>query len=260
MNVSQLEAVHRQLAGIATYVRSGHFPSSGGWPNWLVPSQVQAHKPQLGTSLTRRWLNSTQLRDCPDGHGTIESPLLEELHLSRLSPFHLLLFPDLRSLPFASRRRSPSRYSLSLLAPHSLSAGVLRSITWSGCALFHPNFTRVYQFLLVKGKIFRVSLFIGSKVPSFYPFPDLLTDEKYYGAEVITCKDGSGSFTRDRLNDNFCDCFDGTDEPGNLPITFTIFHFITEIWMACIYFLYCSVSTPGSFPTSMESLSWLWMS
>ncbi|KAE8694350.1 hypothetical protein F3Y22_tig00110783pilonHSYRG00047 [Hibiscus syriacus] len=39
-------------------------------------------------------------------------------------------------------------------------------------------------------------------------------DAKYFAAEVIKCKDGSKSFTRDRLNDNFCDCFDGTDEPG----------------------------------------------
>ncbi|KAK7342350.1 hypothetical protein VNO80_25299 [Phaseolus coccineus] len=39
-------------------------------------------------------------------------------------------------------------------------------------------------------------------------------DEKYYSSEVIKCKDGSKSFSRDRLNDNFCDCPDGTDEPG----------------------------------------------
>ncbi|MBA0717531.1 hypothetical protein Golax_005339 [Gossypium laxum] len=38
-------------------------------------------------------------------------------------------------------------------------------------------------------------------------------DAKYFAAEVIKCKDGSKSFTRDRLNDNFCDCLDGTDEP-----------------------------------------------
>ncbi|KAL3619753.1 hypothetical protein CASFOL_034665 [Castilleja foliolosa] len=38
-------------------------------------------------------------------------------------------------------------------------------------------------------------------------------DEKYYGAELIKCKDGSKSFTRNRLNDDFCDCADGTDEP-----------------------------------------------
>ncbi|KAB1216531.1 Glucosidase 2 subunit beta [Morella rubra] len=39
-------------------------------------------------------------------------------------------------------------------------------------------------------------------------------DEKYFQPEVITCKDGSKSFTRDRVNDDFCDCLDGTDEPG----------------------------------------------
>jgi len=40
-------------------------------------------------------------------------------------------------------------------------------------------------------------------------------DEKYFGSQVIKCKDGSKSYSRDRLNDNFCDCLDGTDEPGN---------------------------------------------
>ncbi|KAF8087450.1 hypothetical protein N665_0585s0028 [Sinapis alba] len=39
-------------------------------------------------------------------------------------------------------------------------------------------------------------------------------DEKYFSSEIIRCKDGSKSFPRDRLNDNFCDCLDGTDEPG----------------------------------------------
>ncbi|KAJ3695255.1 hypothetical protein LUZ60_000632 [Juncus effusus] len=39
-------------------------------------------------------------------------------------------------------------------------------------------------------------------------------DEKYFASAVIQCRDGSGTFTRDRLNDGFCDCPDGTDEPG----------------------------------------------
>ncbi|XP_027065132.1 glucosidase 2 subunit beta isoform X2 [Coffea arabica] len=39
-------------------------------------------------------------------------------------------------------------------------------------------------------------------------------DEKFYQSEVIKCKDGSKSFTKDQINDNFCDCPDGTDEPG----------------------------------------------
>ncbi|KAL6573326.1 hypothetical protein OROHE_001785 [Orobanche hederae] len=38
-------------------------------------------------------------------------------------------------------------------------------------------------------------------------------DEKYFDAELIKCKDGSKYFARNRLNDNFCDCADGTDEP-----------------------------------------------
>ncbi|KAJ4981745.1 hypothetical protein NE237_032582 [Protea cynaroides] len=39
-------------------------------------------------------------------------------------------------------------------------------------------------------------------------------EENYFKSKVIKCKDGSKSFTRDRLNDGFCDCVDGTDEPG----------------------------------------------
>ncbi|KAL4579297.1 hypothetical protein LXL04_015438 [Taraxacum kok-saghyz] len=41
-------------------------------------------------------------------------------------------------------------------------------------------------------------------------------DEKYFASEVIRCKDGSNSFTKDRINDEFCDCVDGTDEPVHL--------------------------------------------
>ncbi|XP_077241191.1 calmodulin-binding protein [Tasmannia lanceolata] len=39
-------------------------------------------------------------------------------------------------------------------------------------------------------------------------------DEKYFKSEVIKCKDGSKKFTKEQLNDEFCDCPDGTDEPG----------------------------------------------
>ncbi|KAG0607835.1 hypothetical protein M758_8G058600 [Ceratodon purpureus] len=39
-------------------------------------------------------------------------------------------------------------------------------------------------------------------------------DLAHYQGETIWCKDGSKSFPRERLNDNFCDCADGTDEPG----------------------------------------------
>ncbi|PHT69748.1 hypothetical protein T459_24852 [Capsicum annuum] len=40
-----------------------------------------------------------------------------------------------------------------------------------------------------------------------------LVNEKYYASEVIKCKDGSNSFTKDRINEVFCDCLDGTAEP-----------------------------------------------
>ncbi|WJX44552.1 hypothetical protein P8452_31512 [Trifolium repens] len=40
-------------------------------------------------------------------------------------------------------------------------------------------------------------------------------DEKYFkSSDVIRCKDGSANFNKDQLNDDFCDCPDGTDEPG----------------------------------------------
>ncbi|RWW67148.1 hypothetical protein BHE74_00025429 [Ensete ventricosum] len=39
-------------------------------------------------------------------------------------------------------------------------------------------------------------------------------DENIYTSDVIKCKDGSKKFTKQQLNDDFCDCQDGTDEPG----------------------------------------------
>ncbi|KAL2557108.1 Glucosidase 2 subunit beta [Forsythia ovata] len=43
-------------------------------------------------------------------------------------------------------------------------------------------------------------------------------DEKYYkgwsSSGTIKCKDGSKKFSKSQLNDDFCDCPDGSDEPG----------------------------------------------
>ncbi|KAB1227720.1 Glucosidase 2 subunit beta [Morella rubra] len=43
-------------------------------------------------------------------------------------------------------------------------------------------------------------------------------DEKYYktSSDLVSCKDGSKKFTKAQLNDDFCDCPDGTDEPGGI--------------------------------------------
>ncbi|KAL4578355.1 hypothetical protein LXL04_014477 [Taraxacum kok-saghyz] len=43
-------------------------------------------------------------------------------------------------------------------------------------------------------------------------------DKEHYkglsSSGTIKCKDGSKTFTKSQLNDDFCDCSDGTDEPG----------------------------------------------
>ncbi|KAF8403998.1 hypothetical protein HHK36_012108 [Tetracentron sinense] len=39
-------------------------------------------------------------------------------------------------------------------------------------------------------------------------------DEIYFKSEIIKCKDGSKKISKAQLNDDFCDCPDGTDEPG----------------------------------------------
>ncbi|KAF5200549.1 Glucosidase 2 subunit beta [Thalictrum thalictroides] len=54
----------------------------------------------------------------------------------------------------------------------------------------------------------------GSILPSSPLYGIHPQDEKYYMSEIIKCKDGLKSFSKDRLNDGFCDCIDGTDEPG----------------------------------------------
>ncbi|WJX50656.1 hypothetical protein P8452_36928 [Trifolium repens] len=71
-------------------------------------------------------------------------------------------------------------------------------------------------------QIFLISLLLMLLLPfssSSKPNNPLLgispQDEKYFkSSDVIRCKDGSANFNKDQLNDDFCDCPDGTDEPG----------------------------------------------
>lgn len=69
-------------------------------------------------------------------------------------------------------------------------------------------------------------------------------DEKYYKySDVIRCKDGSKKFTRAQLNDDFCDCPDGSDEPG------FSFH-----WLDFVVFLFIvSSSLIATFPANGEA-------
>ncbi|KAI4386313.1 hypothetical protein MLD38_004254 [Melastoma candidum] len=57
-------------------------------------------------------------------------------------------------------------------------------------------------------------------------------DEKYYQAssDGIKCRDGSGKFSKAQLNDDFCDCLDGTDEPGICSILFVAV-LAFELWL-----------------------------
>ncbi|XP_076951436.1 glucosidase 2 subunit beta-like [Bidens hawaiensis] len=78
-----------------------------------------------------------------------------------------------------------------------------------------PNLVLVLNAFFI---FFTINLLLLLLLPSFnasnVPIGIHPLDEKYFASEVISCKDGSNSFTRDRINDEFCDCVDGTDEPG----------------------------------------------
>ena len=54
----------------------------------------------------------------------------------------------------------------------------------------------------------------SASISSSHPDKIVSADEAYFAPQVIACRDGSGSFPRSRLNDGYCDCTDGTDEPG----------------------------------------------
>ncbi|CAO2192917.1 unnamed protein product [Urochloa humidicola] len=69
------------------------------------------------------------------------------------------------------------------------------------------------RLLLVAALVLCASAAAASKLPlDTLGIPP--QDEAYYKGGVIKCRDGSGRFSRDQLNDDFCDCPDGTDEPG----------------------------------------------
>ncbi|KAJ6434050.1 hypothetical protein OIU84_017711 [Salix udensis] len=69
-------------------------------------------------------------------------------------------------------------------------------------------------FLLFSLLITIFSLISSTKSSSISILGVTPQDENYYQTETIKCRNGSKKFNRAQLNDDFCDCPDGTDEPG----------------------------------------------
>lgn len=63
----------------------------------------------------------------------------------------------------------------------------------------------------------------------------VVADEKYFSSVVVKCKDGSKAFHRARLNDNYCDCADGTDEPGIVKYSCSL-SLCVDFWYWCEFF------------------------
>lgn len=56
---------------------------------------------------------------------------------------------------------------------------------------------------------------------SLLPFS--LDHHFYDESKPFTCLDGSATIPFDQVNDDYCDCKDGSDEPGELPISLPSF-------------------------------------
>ncbi|XP_010245478.1 PREDICTED: glucosidase 2 subunit beta-like isoform X2 [Nelumbo nucifera] len=70
------------------------------------------------------------------------------------------------------------------------------------------------RFSLLLGIFFLLSIPRSGSAASKDSLGIAPEDEKYFKGEIIKCKDGSKKFTKAQMNDDFCDCPDGTDEPG----------------------------------------------
>ncbi|KAF9686532.1 hypothetical protein SADUNF_Sadunf03G0168400 [Salix dunnii] len=109
-------------------------------------------------------------------------------------------------------------------------------------------------FLLIFPGFFGVLCRSASPVVPKNPFLGIPPqDDNYYktSSNTIKCKDGSATFTKVQLNDDFCDCPDATDEPGlSLSLSdyfLSIFCFLpfSHPYFTSCYFLLRTSACPG---------------
>jgi hypothetical protein len=95
--------------------------------------------------------------------------------------------------------------------------------------------------------------------PSYSITHEFAADEAYFAPQVIAFRDGSGYFPRNRLNDGYCDCADGTDEPGiclELPWICPNFTSVRGSWVSCGDLL----GSAGAVRSSGNKLAGHWVS
>ena len=49
-----------------------------------------------------------------------------------------------------------------------------------------------------------------------------------YELDTLTCDDNKKTYTKNELNDGYCDCLDGSDEPGTSACNGNTFHCINK--------------------------------
>lgn len=68
----------------------------------------------------------------------------------------------------------------------------------------------------------------ASSCPGLSPLPHSPDHHFYDESKPFTCLDGSASVPFDQVNDDYCDCKDGSDEPGELVLHSFIHHAFIE--------------------------------
>lgn len=91
---------------------------------------------------------------------------------------------------------------------------------------------------------FLALLVLFSRVRSFFPFQknvqkdtegnaDVIrgvppSKQEQYGGETYLCDDNTKTYSRNEINDGYCDCLDGSDEPGTSACSGNAFHCVNK--------------------------------